>query len=206
VNQEDMMTNVNSRELRQEQVIAATTRCIVEKGLSNISVKDIAKEANVSAGIIYHYFENKESLLLQVIKKAFKKSHEQVIAAVENCPTPLVKLERHWENILKTPSENTEFFVVLLSYLGEVKQNPEIQSIVGKFFRNLRTYVDNYLQEGVEQGLFEPSKSKHISTLLYSLGLGLGVMWMMEPKTINIEECGKVFIEWIKKHIVKDGE
>jgi TetR/AcrR family transcriptional repressor of bet genes len=202
VNQEDIMTGVNSRELRQEQVIDATTRCIVEKGLSNISVKDIAKEANVSAGIIYHYFENKESLLLQVIKNAFKKSHEQVIAAVESCPTPFEKLERHWENILKTPSENTEFFVVLLSYLGEAKQNPEIQSIVGRFFRNLRTYVDNYLEEGV----VEPSKSKHISTLLYSLGLGLGVMWMMEPKTIDIEECGKVFIEWVKKYIVKDGE
>jgi TetR/AcrR family transcriptional regulator, transcriptional repressor of bet genes len=201
-----IMNGVNSRELRQEQVIAATTRCIVEKGLSNISVKDIAKEANVSAGIIYHYFENKESLLLEVMKNAFKKSHEQVIAAVDSCPTPLEKLERHWENILKTPSENTEFFVVLLSYLGEAKQNPEIQSIVGKFFRNLRTYVDNYLAEGVKQGLFEPSKSKHISTLLYSLGLGIGVMWMMEPKMIDIEECGKVFIEWVRKYIVKDGE
>jgi hypothetical protein len=29
---------------------------------------------------------------------------------------------------------------------------------------------------------------------------------MMEPKMIDIEECGKVFIEWVRKYIVKDGE
>jgi AcrR family transcriptional regulator len=35
------------------------------------SVKDIARETNVSAGIIYHYFGNKEPLLLEVMKNAF---------------------------------------------------------------------------------------------------------------------------------------
>jgi hypothetical protein len=41
------------------------------------SVKDIARETNVSAGIIYHYFGNKEPLLLEVMKNAFYIFHEK---------------------------------------------------------------------------------------------------------------------------------
>jgi hypothetical protein len=29
---------------------------------------------------------------------------------------------------------------------------------------------------------------------------------LRKTKTIHIEECGKVFMEWVKKYIVKDGE
>ena len=94
------MPKKDIKELRKEQVIGATTRCIVEKGLANMSMKDIAKEANVSTGIIYHYFKNKEDLLLQVIKRAFQKSHEQVMETVETLSSPVEKLERHLENIL----------------------------------------------------------------------------------------------------------
>ena len=61
------MPKIGMEEIRKDQVIKATERCIVEKGYSNMSVKDISAEASVSTGIIYHYFNNKEDLLLQVI-------------------------------------------------------------------------------------------------------------------------------------------
>ncbi|OUM84694.1 MAG: transcriptional regulator [Bacillus thermozeamaize] len=195
------MAKSDTKEWRQEQVIEATSRCIVEKGLADMSMKDIAREANVSTGIIYHYFKNKEDLLLQVIKRAFQKSHEQVMETVETLSSPVEKLERHLENILAVPKENPDFFVVLLNYLGEAKHHPELQAIVAKFFRNLRFYVEQYLQEGVEQGLFAPEQVRHLPALLYSVGLGLGVMWMMDPESVDANGAGKLFLQWMLEHL-----
>ena len=100
--------------IRKEQVIKATERCIIEKGLSNMSIKDIASKANVSTGIIYHYFKNKEDLLLQVIKESFGKSHKKVMETVEPLNSFSDKLNKHIENINAVPKENPDFYSVLL--------------------------------------------------------------------------------------------
>ncbi len=195
------MPKKDIKELRKERVIGATIRCIVEKGLANMSIKDIAKEADVSTGIIYHYFKNKEDLLLQVIKSTFQKSHEQVMETVETLFSPVEKLERHLENILAVPKENTDFFVVFLNYLGEAKYHPELQAIVVKFLKNLRHYTEQYLQDGVRHGLYTSDKISHIPALLYSVGLGLGVMWMLDPESVDTKAAGKLFLQWIQEHL-----
>jgi len=195
------MANGELHERRYEQVTEAAARCIVEKGLAKMSVKDIARAAHVSTGVIYYYFKNKEDLLLQVIKRAFQISHEQVMNTVEPLSSPTDKLERHFDNILAVPRDNTDFFAVLLNYLGEAKHYPELQAIVGKFFRNLQGYVARYLQEGVRQGLYEAEQVRHLPILLYSVGLGLGVMWMMDPDSVDVEGAGKLFLQWIQSHL-----
>lgn len=191
-------------ERRYEQVTAAAARCIVEKGLANMSVKDIAQKAEVSTGVLYYYFKNKEDLLLQVIKRAFQTSHEQVMNTVEPLSSPLDKLKTHLDNILAVPRDNTDFFIVLLNYLGEAQHDPELQVIVRKFFRNLRGYVERYLREGVEQGEFDAARIHHLPVLLYSLGLGLGVMWTIDPELVDIQGAGTLFLQWMLRHLRED--
>ncbi len=92
------MPKVGMREIRQEQVIEATKRCIVKKGLSNMSIEDIAEEAEISSGVIYHYFKNKEEVLLKVLKKSFQQSHEHVMKSVEPLFNPKEKLFKHYND------------------------------------------------------------------------------------------------------------
>ena len=184
-------------EIRKEQIIEATERCIIEKGFSNLSVKDIASEAEVSTGIIYHYFKNKEDLLLQVIKESFRKSHERVMETVEPLKSNREKLFKHIENINAVPSDNPDFYAVLLNYLGQAGNNAEINKIIAKFLRNLRSYVDRYLTAGVAEGVFKPEQAKHLSAMVIGLGMGLGIQWTIDPESYNIDEIGNSFKELI---------
>lgn len=47
-------------EIRKGQILEATKKLILQKGYSNVSIKDIAVEMDMSPGILYHYFESKE--------------------------------------------------------------------------------------------------------------------------------------------------
>ncbi|PWA10426.1 TetR family transcriptional regulator [Pueribacillus theae] len=171
-------------DIRKGQVIEAAKKCIVDKGLSNLSMKDIAKEAEVSTGIIYHYFKNKEDVLLQVLKESFRSSHEQVMETVEPLETPEEKLTKHLENINSVPKENPDFYLLLMNYLGEAKHHPEIKKIVVKFFRNLKTYIEEYLGKDLKSD----ARMKHLPIMIYALGLGLGIMWTMDNQFYDIEE------------------
>ena len=89
----------------------------------------------------------------------------------------------------------------MLNYLGEAKYHPELQAIVAKFFKNLRHYTEQYLQEGVRHGLYTSDKVSCIPALLYSVGLGLGVMWMMDPESVDTKAAGKLYLQWIREHL-----
>lgn len=54
---------------RREQIIDAAMRVFGQKGFAKATNKDIAREAGITAGLIYHYFKSKEDLLGVVIEE-----------------------------------------------------------------------------------------------------------------------------------------
>jgi AcrR family transcriptional regulator len=54
---------------RREQIIDAAMRVFAQKGFAKATNKDIAHEAGITAGLIYHYFKSKEDLLKIVIEE-----------------------------------------------------------------------------------------------------------------------------------------
>ncbi len=44
------------------------------KGLAATNIKEIAKNANVSLGLIYHYYKSKDELYLSLANEAMEKS------------------------------------------------------------------------------------------------------------------------------------
>src|SRR5260370_1564211 len=54
---------------RREQILDAAMRAFAQKGFSRTTNKDIAREAGITPGLIYHYFENKEALFNAIVDK-----------------------------------------------------------------------------------------------------------------------------------------
>ncbi|MCL6515326.1 TetR family transcriptional regulator [Alicyclobacillus sp.] len=174
------MPKTGMQEVRREQVIAATVRCIMNKGLSNLSMKDIAREAGVSTGVIYHYFENKSDLLLQVLKTTFQRSREDAVGAIAAVADPIEKLDRHVRAILRTPRDNPQFFSVFLCFLGESVHDPAVRDIMNRFLGNLKAYMASYLAQLPAEDA-DAARRDTLPTLVYALGMGLGVMWTLQP-------------------------
>jgi AcrR family transcriptional regulator len=65
------MAAPNKRELqaqeRRKQLISTALKLFAEKGMENTTIKDIAVEAGVAQGLIYHYFRSKEELFYAII-------------------------------------------------------------------------------------------------------------------------------------------
>ena len=53
---------------RREQIIDAAVRVFAQKGFTRATNKDIAHEAGITPGLIYHYFESKEAVLKAIIE------------------------------------------------------------------------------------------------------------------------------------------
>lgn len=62
---------------RREALLSISLRLFSEKGFHATSVRDIAREAGITEGLIYHYFQSKESLLKAIVTHALEKDPPQ---------------------------------------------------------------------------------------------------------------------------------
>ncbi|WP_167767195.1 TetR/AcrR family transcriptional regulator [Jannaschia formosa] len=51
---------------RRAQIVAAAMRVFAEKGLSRATLRDVFREAGLSAGAVYNYFQSKDDIILAV--------------------------------------------------------------------------------------------------------------------------------------------
>ena len=72
-------------EAKRKQILAAATRVFAERGYEGSRVGDIAREAGIAYGLIYHYFDNKEAILNSVFQSAWSVTTKVIegIAASE---------------------------------------------------------------------------------------------------------------------------
>ena len=74
-------------ETRRNQLLDIALVLFAERGVENVSVKDLAAEAGVAQGLIYHYFKGKDELLAAVFERQKPLAEiEAIIDAMSGLP------------------------------------------------------------------------------------------------------------------------
>ncbi|QYO63930.1 TetR/AcrR family transcriptional regulator [Leptolyngbya sp. 7M] len=61
--------NDRIRRETMERILATSLRLFCEKGYYATSIEDIAKQAQISKGLLYHYFRSKEEVLSALVDR-----------------------------------------------------------------------------------------------------------------------------------------
>jgi AcrR family transcriptional regulator len=56
------------KQTRREEILDAMLDLVVERGFNDAPMSELSKRSGASAGIIYHYFENKDDIIEQLYK------------------------------------------------------------------------------------------------------------------------------------------
>jgi AcrR family transcriptional regulator len=70
-------------ERRRRQIIDAARTCFVAHGFHQTGVQDIATAADISLGLLYRYFRNKDALILEVARRDIDALIDAVAAIPE---------------------------------------------------------------------------------------------------------------------------
>ena len=69
---------------RRRQLLEAGARVFTERSYNTVSMSDVAKEAGISKGLLYHYFSSKQDLFRATLEVAAAELYAQV-APTTNC-------------------------------------------------------------------------------------------------------------------------
>jgi AcrR family transcriptional regulator len=108
------------REDRQEQILAAARKVFASKGFSATAIKDIAAEAGISKGLIYHYFAGKDGVFESLVQRVMEGALALFRDALALPDTPWNRL--HWlltQVVIRAQQDPEEFMVIVQAYTSQ---------------------------------------------------------------------------------------
>jgi AcrR family transcriptional regulator len=123
-------TNARIREEQKERILEAAKSIFAHKGFSETKMSDIAAAANVSYGLTYHYFVNKEAIFSSLLQKALQGSFELMLRAQAQPGTPWDRLNWLISQMSQGAQEEPEFEMLVLQALTSHAVPQEMRQIV----------------------------------------------------------------------------
>lgn len=136
-----------------EKIKEATLNLLAEKGYEAISMRKIAREANVALGQLTYYYKTKDSLIVLVVKEVLEAFYNEFEEKVNNSDNKIEVIVDGIESVLK---EETKIERLLITVISQAQVNKKLQKILGDFWSkilNLITtcYMNEYENLTMEQ-------------------------------------------------------
>jgi len=171
---------------RREQIIDAAMRVFAQKGFTRATNKDIAREAGITAGLIYHYFDSKEAVLKAIIEgrsplKIVKSMPEQALAL-----PPDTFLRLLIGQILHIV-EADEFVQLIRVFLPEVIHNPEVSPFGVSVLQEGTQFLAKYLATKMASGELRTTDAALAAQALMGsmIGFVLRRQILRDPMALN---------------------
>ena len=152
---------------KRTRILDAAIRVFAERGYHEARVGDIAEDAGVAHGLLYHYFASKDD----VLRTIFVENWGQLIArfrAVEGADEPAgEKLEGIAKILLRTWRNDPALVTVMVR---EVARSHQLQDRVDEV-REAFAIVQRIVEEGQAEGVFRRELDARLASWLFYGGL-----------------------------------
>lgn len=145
-----MAEKSSAAEDKRRQLLDAAVRVFARKGFHASRVGDIAEEAGVAHGLLYHYFKSKDEVLQAVFRENWSLLVAR-IASVEETDEPAADQLRHISAIvLRTWLHLPDVVRVVIQEFG---RSPELAERIGELALPIDA-LQRVIARGIENGEF----------------------------------------------------
>ncbi|MGB0429902.1 MAG: TetR/AcrR family transcriptional regulator [Bacteroidia bacterium] len=156
------------RKESREKILNAALKLFAEESYHATSISKIAKEASVSKGLMYNYFQSKEDLLNAILEDAMKQG-DQLAAEMMKAETPQDQIKCIIDLGFEWIINHEQYSKTLMSLSLQVGKFPQIQKMVdGKIEGMKQFYTHLFKQLGFENPAME---AKTFGALMDGIGL-----------------------------------
>lgn len=136
-------------EAQRERILSAAQKCFVEYGFHAASMASIAETADMSAGLIYRYFANKNAVILAIVERQLELLRNDIqLNRRIDLPT---EMAQHYGRSCMSDSRGMNA-ALLLEISAEATRDPQIAAALDHYDTTLRTTLSDWLVRSKQTG------------------------------------------------------
>jgi TetR/AcrR family fatty acid metabolism transcriptional regulator len=148
---------------RRSQILAAAVKVFAKKGFHASRVGDVAEEAGVAYGLVYHYYKSKEDLLETIFRTTWTEMLARV-REVEEAGVPASESVRQVTALLlRTWRRDPDLVRVLVR---EVTRSQHVQQEVEEITHAMQA-LEDIVRRGQESGEFRADIDPKLAAVVF---------------------------------------
>ncbi len=139
---------------KQDRMINGAMKVFALNGFQRASTDEMVKEAGISKGLWFHYFDNKIGLYTFVVDYAIKYMNMELSASLNADPSDFFATTYGIEEVKMLVRRSYPYVPLFLSSLNQ-ENSPEALSAVGEYITLYRDRIRNAYEQ-VNRAIFAP--------------------------------------------------
>lgn len=181
---------------RRDAILAIAAEIFAQKGFVATTVREIADEAGILSGSLYHHFDSKETMVDEIIGDFVDAMVERYAHIVEDIDDPLEALQALIRAAFEVVVPQWAAFTVAHNesqYLLQFERFAHLREGYGKVDELWMTV----LERGIAGGVFKPDMDVQFAYLLMREGLWVSARLLKRNSRTDIEQLSNDYIEFV---------
>jgi AcrR family transcriptional regulator len=154
-------------EEKRRLILDAAVRVFAHKGFHTSRVGDIAEEAGVAHGLLYHYFSSKDEVLETIFRENWGVLVERLNAVEESDESASDQLRHVAAIVLRTWRHQPDVVRVLVR---EIARSPEVQERISELVKPIEA-IRRIIERGKENGEFRADLDPALAAVVFYGGI-----------------------------------
>src|SRR5690349_6740556 len=142
---------------RRQQILDAARVCFARSGFHTTSMQDVIKEAELSVGAVYRYFDSKEALIEAVAEQVVGLIVGELDSMIVSKPLPpLLDVMDRVLGVVESQTGPNGAARMALQVWGEALRNPRLRDLVAGVYQTIRARFVQLARQAQDEGQLPP--------------------------------------------------
>lgn len=176
-----MTTRAEQKQQRYQDILETALDQFIRKGYAETRIKDIAAAAGMSVGLLFHYFESKEALYIELIKLGISAPRTMADSLAQVAPLEFFEMAAQYT--LKYAAESP-FTAKMFVLMGHAYYNEGIPEAAQELAHTTNFYQEMipFIQAGQVQGTIRQGNPLALSTTFWTALQGAIEAYALNPE------------------------
>lgn len=194
-------------EITRQNLLKAALIVFSRQGYATTRLEDIAEEAGVTRGAIYHHFGSKFELYNTLVAESSARFSPRIMQAFEGGGNSLDILHRLFVGTLHYVADDDDFRAVQELVLFKTGIVPELEQGVQQKIEGTRGLVNLLAQtvrQGIDDGVIRTDVDPRDAALTF-MGLqnGLLTLWLLDRHLFHLKERAEALADLFIQSVAK---
>lgn len=155
------------------RILDEARRCFADLGYESTTNKVLAERANITTGAIYHYFESKLDMYVEVHNDVQQRVYDRLRASVADCTTFRESLAAVLDTVLELHIEDPSLARFLVSARGDSPRSEDLLAAIRPHAGTRQAFFGNLVDIGVATGEIREADREMVLDVITAMAMGL---------------------------------
>ena len=190
-----------SKSARREEILDIAAGIFAQKGIQGTTVRDIADEAGILSGSLYHHFESKDQMVEEILRDHGERQLARYHEVVDTEPDPVRAMHALVASGVQSVAENPNVARILRNDVQQIKEIPRLAHVEQNRQESRRLW-NSVVRAGVDQGVFDAQLDPEIVVRAMFDGVLASFRWFpplgrSTPERIG-EQLARLYVDGLR--------